>query len=238
MGHIQKRTEKSKRTGKTTTAWQARYSAPDGRERSKRFDRKVDAENWLGTNGADIARGRWIDPAAGRIKFADWSEQWKGTLTGLRPSTRVRDLDYLDRYLLPTFGQIALSSIDHMAVASWLAGLTTTGPTPWWDPIEQPDRKRKPISPATAVKALQILRKILATAVRAGKITSTPATRLTVPESSAPKCGSWAPPKLTSWLCRSARAIKHWFSSPLMAGFGSVNSPAYAAAASTSSKVG
>jgi integrase len=174
MAHIQKRTEKSKRTGKTTTAWQARYTAPDGRERSKRFDRKVDAENWLAVNGADIARGGWIDPVAGRIKFADWSEQWKGTLTGLRQSTRIRDLDYLDRYLLPTFGQIALSSIDHMAVASWLAGLTTTGPTPWWDPIEQPDRKRKPVSPATAVKALQILRKILATAVRAGKIASNP----------------------------------------------------------------
>src|ERR1700691_4596289 len=111
MGHIQKRTEKSKRTSKPTTAWQARYRGPDGRERSKRFDRKVDAENWLDVNGADIARGQWVDPAAGRMKFADWSQQWRETLTGLRPSTRVRDLDYLDRYLLPTFGPMSLSSI-------------------------------------------------------------------------------------------------------------------------------
>ena len=30
MAHIQKRTYKSRRTGKTTVAWQARYTAPDG----------------------------------------------------------------------------------------------------------------------------------------------------------------------------------------------------------------
>ncbi len=53
-----------RRTDKLFTAWQARYTAPDGRERTKRFDRKVDAEKWLDTNDADIARGQWIDPRA------------------------------------------------------------------------------------------------------------------------------------------------------------------------------
>ena len=52
MSHVQKRDDR----------WQARYRGPDGRERTKRFDRKVDAENWLTTNGADIVRGSWVDP--------------------------------------------------------------------------------------------------------------------------------------------------------------------------------
>jgi hypothetical protein len=52
MAHVQKRNGR----------WQARYRGPDGLERSKRFSRKVDAEHWLDTNGADIVRGSWVDP--------------------------------------------------------------------------------------------------------------------------------------------------------------------------------
>ena len=62
MAHIQKLTYKSKRTGKVTTAWQARYTAPDCKERTKRFRRKVDAEKWLDVNGADIARRGELSP--------------------------------------------------------------------------------------------------------------------------------------------------------------------------------
>ncbi len=181
MAHIQRRTYKSRRTGKKTASWQARYTAPDGHERTKRFERKVDAERWLDTNGADIARGQWIDPKGGRIKFSGWAEQWKATTVGLRPSTRVRDLGYLHRYILPTFGDMALSSIDHMTVSGWVAQLTAAGPEPWWDRSKQPKRKRRSISPATAVKAHQILGKIMTTAVDAGKISASPCERVPLP---------------------------------------------------------
>ena len=43
MAHIEKR-QRPRRTGRPGgTTWRARYIAPDGRERSKSFDRKVDA---------------------------------------------------------------------------------------------------------------------------------------------------------------------------------------------------
>lgn len=38
MAHIEKR---------GAGRWRARYRAPDGRERSQTFDRKVDAQQWL-----------------------------------------------------------------------------------------------------------------------------------------------------------------------------------------------
>ena len=181
MAHIQKRTYRSRRTGKTTTAWQARYSAPDGRERTKRFNRKVDAEKWLDTNGADIARGAWIDPKAGRIRFGEWAEEWRATTLNLRPSTRVRDLGYLDRYILPTFAPIALSRINHVAVTGWVAQLTSLGPDPWWDLLKEPGRKRRAVAPATAVKAHQILGKVMAAAVDAGRIAANPCERVPLP---------------------------------------------------------
>jgi hypothetical protein len=43
--------------------WQAAYRGPDGRERTRTFDRKVDAERWLTAAEADLLRGTWVDPA-------------------------------------------------------------------------------------------------------------------------------------------------------------------------------
>lgn len=181
MAHVQKRTYRSARTGKVNTTWQARYTAPDGRERTKRFERKVDAEAWLDTNGADMVRGAWIDPKAGRVTFAKWSEQWKATTVNLRASTRARDLGYLERYIIPTFGPMKLAAIDHMTVAGWVAQLTGDGPVPWWNVADGGDRKRRPVSSATAVKAHQILGKIMAAAVDAGRIASSPCERVPLP---------------------------------------------------------
>jgi len=86
MGHIQKVPYKSKRDGKKTTTWKARYTGPDGVERSKRFGRKIDAEKWLDSNGADIARGAWVDPAAGKVTFREYAETWRATKARCRRS--------------------------------------------------------------------------------------------------------------------------------------------------------
>ena len=42
---------------RTTGRWRARYRGPDGRERSKTFDRRVDADRWLAGVSFAIARG-------------------------------------------------------------------------------------------------------------------------------------------------------------------------------------
>lgn len=115
MAHVQKRGDR----------WQARYRGPDGRERSKRFDRKIDAERWLDLNGADIARGQWVDPRLGKITFREWAEQWTTTTAANRPSTRARDASYLRTHILPTFGDRQLGSISHLEVRGWVAELTT-----------------------------------------------------------------------------------------------------------------
>lgn len=48
-----------------------RYRGPDGRERSQTFDRRVDAERWLAGVTVSTAKGEWIDPALGRVTFAE-----------------------------------------------------------------------------------------------------------------------------------------------------------------------
>jgi hypothetical protein len=48
----------------------------------------------------------------------------------LRPSTLARDLDYLNRYLIPTFGDVDLADITVSDVRTWVAELSGRGLAP------------------------------------------------------------------------------------------------------------
>jgi hypothetical protein len=70
--------EKRTRNGRTT--YRVRYRDPSGRQRSKVFTLKRDADRWLTENEAAKLPGRaWVDPAAGRERFGEWAERWYGT---------------------------------------------------------------------------------------------------------------------------------------------------------------
>ena len=51
--------------------WQARYLGPDGIDRPapQTFATKARAERWLTLQEAEIIRGDWKDPDAGRVGF-------------------------------------------------------------------------------------------------------------------------------------------------------------------------
>lgn len=129
MAHIQKLTYKSIRTGKTSTVWQARYGAPDGSERSKRFERKTDAEEWIKANGADIARGLWVDPKAGRILFRVFANAWLDQRTDIRATTAAKWRGLLDRHILPAFGDLHLADVSPSQVRQWFATLSQVHPS-------------------------------------------------------------------------------------------------------------
>lgn len=127
MAHIQKRVYRSRRTGTRTTSWQARYVGPDGKERTRRFARKVDAERWLDTVGGDIARGTWVDPEGGKVQTRKYAEEW---LAGrrLRLTTRSKYQQLLDHHLLPVFGDLPLAKLSPSMVRRWYEGLSSRHP--------------------------------------------------------------------------------------------------------------
>src|SRR5260370_19470204 len=53
--------------------WKVHYTDPDGRQRSESFDRRVDAERFKATAEADILRGVFIDPDAGKITLRKYA---------------------------------------------------------------------------------------------------------------------------------------------------------------------
>ncbi|MFR9755522.1 tyrosine-type recombinase/integrase [Streptomyces sp. TR06-5] len=129
--------------------WQARYRDPDsGQLRSAEgtYATKRDAEVTLTHIEADITRGQWSDPDAGKVKFGEYAAAWLEDRK-LAARSRERHESVVRLHLLPTFGDRTLSSITTAQVRAWrTACLGRTG---------EP----------TVVKAYQIMRAILNTAV-------------------------------------------------------------------------
>ena len=93
--------------------WQARYKGPDGIDRPAlhTFESKASADRWLALQEAEIVRGDWIDPDAGRVNFGRYAATWIEERPGLRPKT-IELYRYLLRgHLTPTFGAMLVADI-------------------------------------------------------------------------------------------------------------------------------
>jgi hypothetical protein len=155
VAHVEKR-------GKNR--WRARYRGPDGKERSRTFDRERDANNWLATVTTSQLRGEWVDPRLGRITLKDWATQWRDTVTGIRPTTWARDSMYLDNRVLARFGDYPLNGMRHVDVRAWVALLEGEG-----------------YAAATVQKCVQILAKVMRAAVEAGMLAANTCDRVPLP---------------------------------------------------------
>jgi integrase len=147
MASIEKRT----RNGRTT--YRVRYRDPAGRQRSKVFTRKADADGWLTDNDYAKRHSGWVDPAAGKVRLGEWAERWYGTTAALRPTTRRDYRKLLDLEILPTFAAAPIASIDTLAVREWLAAMAARG-----------------LGPKRAGKARAVLSQLLDAAVEGGKL--------------------------------------------------------------------
>jgi len=110
--------------------WQVRYIDPTGRERSKIFPRKVDAERFLIHVEAQKQRAEWIDPELSATRFGDWAAQWLATRSHLKPKTRVGYESLFRAWVLPAFGNVRLDRIEPMAVESWIVEMRRAGLSP------------------------------------------------------------------------------------------------------------
>lgn len=181
MASIRKRPDRPK-------PWLARYRGPDGRERSRSFTRRVDAERWLATQTADVARGAWVDPALGRETFAQFAARWSQALPNLRPTTRELNLGVLRLHLLPRFGDWPLARIDVNAVKAMLADDLTGG-----------------ASTSAARRHVLVLSTILAAAVDEGRIGRNPCSRVSCRPTARGRCGFWSPARCSRSPTRSSR---------------------------------
>ncbi|MFH5824359.1 tyrosine-type recombinase/integrase [Georgenia sp. AZ-5] len=56
--------------------WRARYRDEAGKEHSRHFDRKIDAQQWLDRVTSAVVTGTYADPQAGKITFSAFFGEW------------------------------------------------------------------------------------------------------------------------------------------------------------------
>ncbi len=92
--------------------WDVRLRYPDGRQYSKTFRSKKEAERYRATELADRARGNWIDPQAGQITFSDWADEWLEAMVHTwRPRTTEKHRLAVDVHWRPRFGHQSLDAL-------------------------------------------------------------------------------------------------------------------------------
>src|SRR4029453_14423642 len=116
MAHIQKRT----RNGKP--AYVARYLDLESQERSRSFRTEREAERFLIQVEAAKLSDSYLDPAAGRLTFNQWADQWWEVWApdpDRSPTTIGAADSRLRCHLRPTFGRRRLSEITASSIRQW-----------------------------------------------------------------------------------------------------------------------
>ncbi len=108
--------------------WRARYRDPDGRERSRTFSRRVDADRFLATVEAAKVRGDWIDPTLGRRRLDDWAAAWLARVgPALKPKTVATYNSLLRSRILPALGAHSLGALRPGDVQAFIAEMEGAG---------------------------------------------------------------------------------------------------------------
>jgi integrase len=153
--------EKRIRNGRVR--WYTRYRDTAGNQRTKTFDRKVDAQRYLTSVESAKQSGVYIDPARAKVTVGEWAERWLAGQAHLKPSTRERYEGIVRAHILPRWRSTNLADVKHSAVQTWVTDLS------------------RAIQPATVRKVHRVLSLILALAVKDGRLVRNPASEINLP---------------------------------------------------------
>lgn len=158
MASIEKRT----RDGKAR--WYARYRDPAGKQRTKTFNRKIDAERFLTTVEGTKLAGSYVDPNRASVTVGTLADTWLASKVSLKPTTRALYDSVLSTHIQPRWGSTPLARVQHGDVQTWVAGLVGSG-----------------LSGGHVRKITGVLSAILALAVRDRRLPSNPAIGVDLP---------------------------------------------------------
>jgi integrase len=108
--------------------WIARYVGPDGRERSKSFRRKIDADRYLASIEAGKLRGEWVDPKLGLTTVAEAAAGWlEAARPTLKPKTAAGYHSLIRNRIVPELGSYRLGTLRPSDVQDWISRMQVDG---------------------------------------------------------------------------------------------------------------
>ncbi len=139
--------------------YRVRWVDDGGKEHSKSFKMKADAQRYLNGLTADIHRGDYVDPRKSAETFGSVAEQWIKTKGHRKPKTLAGYRSLLDTIVLPRWGAVPLRQINYEQYSTWLGSLAVEG-----------SQRGTGLSASRITQAHQLMGAVLKYAQRTGKI--------------------------------------------------------------------
>ncbi|WP_439593844.1 tyrosine-type recombinase/integrase [Microbacterium sp.] len=151
----------------STGKYRARYRDATGKEHSRHFALKRDAEEHLARESASRQAGVWIPPDLRRITVAEWADRWVEGYSVNRPGTVRSARTHLVR-IKGQFGTARLADLKPSDVKTWMAELQAEG-----------------LADSTRYALHRRLSQLYADAIHEGLVTRSPTSRRTSPKQGA-----------------------------------------------------
>lgn len=117
--------------------YRVKYRDPLGRQRSKTFTRKADADRFAVEMEADLARGQWLDPAGAQLSVDEWAETFLSLCRRLEHTSKATyerdlrgDLHWLDRPTIVSAAVRLVPSLSDPRPARWMQSTSAPKPGP------------------------------------------------------------------------------------------------------------
>jgi integrase len=163
--------EKTARCG-VGMRWRARIVDGDGRETSKRFARKSDAQAWVDNIIAKFVTGTYTAPEAGRATVAAVYTTWAAAQGHIAVKTAISRRSAWTKHVAPKWGTTAVVDIKTSAIRAWVAQFVAAE-----------------VGVATIENAFGLLRQILGAAVEDNRIPRNPCHGVRLPKRKHPNRG-------------------------------------------------
>ncbi|KAA0117287.1 site-specific integrase [Mycolicibacterium sp. P9-22] len=146
--------------------WRARYVDDEGREGSRSFARKADAQKWLDTEiTTKLATGTYVEPAAGRVTVSAVYEAWFVAQSHISAKTAATRRSSWNRHVEPQWGKHPIAEVRTSAIRLWVASMVADG-----------------AGPTTVENAFGVLRQVLGSAVEDSRLARNPCDGVKLPK--------------------------------------------------------
>lgn len=108
------------------TRWRARYVDDAGREHTRHFERKVEAQQWLDKQLAALLPGDHVAPNDAKMTVREWCDKWLAGY-GTRRASTVRQAEVHVKIIKAHFGSVPMSAIKPSDVRAWTVVLKREG---------------------------------------------------------------------------------------------------------------
>lgn len=156
-----------------TGSWEARYTDPSGRTRSKTKPTFDEAVAFLEQTRTELRQRVWVDPTRGEIALCAWHRLWWPTQTKgeLRiehwTQPQLRDDGMWRNHIEPVFGSYRLFELSWLEIQTWVNSLH--------------DENGGPLAAASVTKCFQVLDRMLTAAKLDRRLPFNPADGVKLP---------------------------------------------------------